>query len=118
MYNTDHSNNHSGSNHEDVPYWTRLFLRVSDGIQEQETANQRTTRVRKMRGIVVASIIGHQAPLGSANDGPVKLCTEMSCNMCCEVVQQIIRDINAECIELRNNATQISTGMEGRDDSV
>ena len=57
----------SGSSHEDIP-WARLFVRVFDGMQDIETTNQHAARMRTERGIVAASLVGHQAPLDSTSD--------------------------------------------------
>lgn len=119
MYNRDHSNHQSGSGQEDIPYWARLFFRVFDGMQAQETANQRNARIHE-RSVVVASIVGRQAPLGStADNGPVQLRNEISSNIGSEVAQRFIGNVSTECIELQNGASQVvSPSMEGRDDTI
>lgn len=95
--------------------------------------------MRAKRGAVVASLVGHQAPLGCINDRPVKLQNKTSQNNGSGVIQQIIGKVNAKHIKLGNQTSammekqinynvqrssvapvlhtgQASARMEGRDD--
>ena len=66
-------------------------------MRNQENANQHAVRTRSERGAIVASIAGHQAPLGYNNNAPAELWNEISSNNgSARMRRKIIRNVSVE----------------------
>jgi hypothetical protein len=118
-YGRDHSNDATGSQHENIPRWARAFFPYFEAMTNRPTNNARTAAARRERSSVAASLTGRQAPLGARNeDGPAQLRNETTRNNGNPGVRaQIIGNVDAET---RYDDDEYDAGgddfREGRDD--
>ena len=120
IYDRHHSNNQSGTDHEDLPPWVQQFFRLFEAQQNMPSASAQAAESRSERCSVVAGLTGRQAPLGNhQGQHPIQLCTETSRNIGTARQRQMhMGDFNAEVLgdETMNERIDEEFLVEGLDD--
>ncbi len=95
IYNRNHSNER-GSDHEEIPDWTRALFQYFKALENSETLTQQALITWDTCNHVVSILTGRQAPLGpTGNDGPGELCNETSSSWrCTSTRKQVVGTVN------------------------
>ena len=126
LFDRSHSNDQSGTAHEDIPPWAQLFFRLFESLQNMPSASAaaQAAEIRSERRSVVSSLMGRQAPLGisGAQARPVQLRTETSRNAGTGRMRQMfVGDVNMEVVgdnEMQERMNEDSLLVEGANDAA
>jgi len=112
IYNRDHPNGLNGANHKYIPLWAQSWFHYFVALDNYVAPSVQAVAVQSERNMTVASVVGHQAPLGVQGGGPVELRLETSRNIGAPIMsRQVVDNINVE----RANAVDAENLVEGRD---